>query len=444
MNALTPVNLASHVIVREERDSILLFNGANAGLVSIRKSDYATLTSPGHTLPVGLLELYAWLYANGFFALDAVGLDARLPARNPDKAREAISDGFFDLRSDLSPLHVLWAVTPRCNLRCIYCFPNAYEHSKVFRAPSLESLQCVAEQLVRAKVLKVTISGGECLLIPNTWEVVRRLKNAGIRVTLLSNGTTIDASTIEMIKTHQVSLGISLDAPNEQTNAITRGPGAFRKTVHAIDAAATAGVSIAVLVTVTRHNFPLLDEHLSFLESIGVRCVTLQDLRPFGTKEDYDRHRLTVNQETILNDYLALLKAKHPACLIYPTELLSFSKDTTSGRIMNCPAGDNNGYIDFYGDLYPCTSLPSFKLGNLIGDSSLIELWQRSEAITTLRQLKAMPLDALPECSVCSNRLHCEGGCRGDALFYSGDVLGLPSRCPKRLGLCIGSRAFDR
>ena len=115
---------------------------------------------------------------------------------------------------------------------------------------------------------------------------------------------------------------------------------------------------------------------------------------------------------------------------INTTELLVFHKTELNGNIMPCPAGDNLAYIDFNGDVYPCTSLPSFKLGSLL-ESNITELWQHSYNIKRLRTLKAMKTRDLRACCNCKEANSCDGGCRGDAEFYSGDVLGLPSRCPK-------------
>jgi radical SAM protein with 4Fe4S-binding SPASM domain len=119
--------------------------------------------------------------------------------------------------------------------------------------------------------------------------------------------------------------------------------------------------------------------------------------------------------------------------IINTTELMIFHKPHVNGLIMQCPAGDNFAYIDFYGDLYPCTSLPSFKLGNLLTDSSVKELWQNSKPIKLLRNIKKTPLDNIPICHSCTNKSSCDGGCRGDALFYTDDLFGIPPRCPMEL-----------
>jgi radical SAM protein with 4Fe4S-binding SPASM domain len=99
---------------------------------------------------------------------------------------------------------------------------------------------------------------------------------------------------------------------------------------------------------------------------------------------------------------------------------------------MQCPAGDNFGYIDYQGNFYPCTSLLTFKLGNLT-KAKLTDLWQNSISINLLRKLKSRKKTELINCRNCFNLKNCEGGCRGDALYYNNDIDGLPSRCPQNL-----------
>ncbi len=159
------------------------------------------------------------------------------------------------------------------------------------------------------------------------------------------------------------------------------------------------------------------------MASLGVDSINLQDLRPFGTREIYDRTRLTVGQEHRLQSLFERLRVAYPDMNLETSELFLCWKLKVNGRVMQCPAGDHFAYIDFHGDVYPCTSLPSFKLGNLLQGDSLIDLWQHSAPIKALRQLKSLKLTELAGCSACADEPCCDGGCRGDALFYRGDLL---------------------
>jgi radical SAM protein with 4Fe4S-binding SPASM domain len=419
------------IIAREEDYGVLLYNGDNGGLIQVDREAFERFFSMGITDGEGYEALHDCLFRNGFLE-DSPALPE---PDTPTSDRAAALRGFFDLRSRRSPLNVLWAVTPICNLRCIYCFPDARSNMGRCRPRPLDAMLAVADQVAGAKVLKVILSGGECLLFEGVWDIAERLRGFGLTVTMLSNGAAITERVAERALALSLTFGVSLDGPDDRVNAATRGVGAFEGAVRGISLLIGADVPVAVLVTVTCHNFDHIERLFALLAALGVDSVTLQDLRPFGTREVYDRTRLTADQEKGLRPLFARLRKVYPLMNIETSELFIFSERKTNDLVMQCPAGDHFAYIDFHGDVYPCTSLPSFKLGNVLRGGSLVDLWQRSRSIRALRRLKGLRLSQLTACGECASEPCCEGGCRGDALFYRGDLLGRPSRCPKEMGL---------
>ena len=291
----------------------------------------------------------------------------------------------------------------------------------------------IADKIIEAKTLKITLTGGECLLLKDLWDIIKKLKDAGITVAILTNGISIPKEALQKIKKYELFVGISLDGPTEDINSLTRGLFAFEKTINTLTNLLENFIPTTVMVTVTRHNFSELEKLTELLSKMGVLAITLQDLRPFATKEEYDKLRLTAVQERNLKDILNRLITNFPKIFFSTSELMIFDKQNVNGKMMQCPAGDNFAYIDFYGDLFPCTSLPTFKLGNLLGNYNISELWQNSVSIKILRDIKKLPIENLPECKSCQNKCICDGGCRGDALFYNDNLFGSPSRCPKVL-----------
>jgi len=418
--------LRDRVIVRREEDHWLLYNGDNGALVKVPNDNFARYLS-SEDGDVSERELHCWLLNEGFLpsSHNSNGFRIHEPAE-PIKV-----DGFFDLRSRQSPLNVLWAITPACNLRCIYCFPDATSHAKQFKRPPLEALARIADQIIDAKVFRITLSGGECLLYPQVWELVDKFRAAGLTVVLLSNGGPVTDRVGVRAKVAGVTVGISIDAPEESINMLTRGPGAYLRAINAIKRLIHCDVPVVGVTTVTKHYFQRLETLTSQLEGLGVRAITFQDLKPFGTRAIYDSTRLTADFESALRSTLEGLCSKHPKLVIGTSELLFCLAGKNSGQIMQCPAGDNFAYIDFYGNVFPCTALPTFVLGNLLQGDQLIDLWRNSKAINALRALKQAPFSRLTECRGCPRQSTCDGGCRGDALFYRGDLFGRPSRCQR-------------
>lgn len=426
------VRLSQKLIIREENSDVLLFNKKNGAVISLHRKLFYDIhqngISPSSKSSTELINI----------------LQKNLMLEYPTSINVLMSDSgdhlskypsLFQLHSENNPFIVLWAITSRCNFRCVYCFPDVQSLQNTVAPLTLSEMHNIKQQIIDAKVFQLTFTGGEALLNKNIWEVVPDLYQAGIRLILLSNGTSFGVDTISKIKKFDIVVGISLDGPNEEINAITRGAGWFEKTIHGINKLTFEKVPVAVLVTLTRFNFPVLEQCITFISNLGIKAITIQDLRPFGNKHNYNSMRLTIEQEKSLRPLINKIKIEHPDIDFNLTELFIFPAKnitkTKNNKIMQCPAGSCIAYIDFYGDLYPCTSLPTFKLGNILKNNNITNLWQHSAAIKELRSIKNQTMDCLTGCNACSSQKYCFGGCRGDALFYNNDVYGFASRCPK-------------
>jgi radical SAM protein with 4Fe4S-binding SPASM domain len=425
------VTLDPKIIVRTEKQYYLLYNGENLGLITVSKETFERCITQNNWENQDE-KFQEWLYKNDFLTEKATksadGKNSEVD-EEPPKTEQT----FYELKSEISPLNILWALSPKCNLTCVYCFPDAKTHRSINKSLSTEELGKIADKIVESKALKVTLSGGECLLLKELWGIVKKLKAAGITVAILSNGIRMPDDALKKIKENKLFVGVSLDGPNEAVNSQTRGPLAFKKTISTIKRLLEDFVPTTVMVTVTKHNFCELERIVQLLSDLGVSAITFQDLRPFANKKQYDELRLTAKQEKELKHTLSKLVSSFPKIYFNTSELLIFNRSNLNGNLMQCPAGDNFAYIDFDGNLFPCTSLPTFKLGNLLEENKISKLWQNSESIKLLRRLKESSLSNIPECQTCTNKENCDGGCRGDALFYTDNLLGLPSRCPKAL-----------
>ena len=328
------MQLTQRVITRDEDDGWLLYNGDNGGLIKVTHDAYKRFFVQGSDTGNDYEALYAWLLRHGFLSTRF----ATPPPPNPAVEPAAGFDGFFRLRSERSPMNVLWAVTPACNLRCIYCFPDAVSHAKRFENPPLDALLGVAEEIVNAKVLKVTLSGGECLLLPDVWEIADQLRRAGITVVMLSNGGPVTERVAQRAKALGLIFGISLDGPDEASNSPTRGPRAYNRSIRALQRLVKWDVPVSVIITVTTYNFEYIESLVVQVEDLGVKSVTFQDLRPFGTRDIYDRTRLTADQERKLSSLFTRLYAAHPRMNLQTSELFFCSTKKTNDRIMQCPA----------------------------------------------------------------------------------------------------------
>lgn len=435
MKTLT-IKLSKHILSREEGDHILLYNYKNDAVLKISPELHQTFLAGEIQDTDDFRTALKILYKNGM--LDDKSKNGEF--QNEITSAVGTLSNLFDLKSLYNPFTVLWAITSSCNLKCIYCFPDVQSVQPTFISLPMEKLNRIADQLVEAKIFQLTITGGEAFLEKNIWKIIEKIRKNNIKVVVVSNGTTINKEIVQKVKQFEVIVAVSLDAYNEEINAKTRGKAVFKKIIDGINQLKNANIQVVVLITLTRFNFPYLKELIALVhEKLGIMHVTLQDLKHFGTKADYENLRLTIDQEKALYDQVSHLRQKYPKLFFNVTELFIFPREeykkVKNDKIMQCPAGNNMAYIDFYGDMYPCTNLPMMKLGNVVFGKGITELWRNSKIMRRLRLLKEESLCHISGCDGCSFHDYCDGGCRGDAILSGNGLYGRASRCPKSLGV---------
>jgi pyrroloquinoline quinone biosynthesis protein E len=416
-----PFPLCSKAFLRVEEDVHYLFHGESGAVIELGADPLELLESPD---PEVRGTVHSTLAEQGFIdGEEAAAAASPEPDRrlSRDELRE-IDYRFNSLRSSRAPFFVLWGLAGRCNLRCVYCFPDIINTAPRLGELSTSEALAVARKIVEAAVFEVTLSGGEPLLRGDIFEIAALLREHNLRVSMMSNGTLLTGEHARRAKELDLAVGISIDSMSEEINRITRGAGVVDKVKRAVETLKSHEVESNLVVTVTRHNFDHLDAVFEYARQMQMDSIILQDLRGFGTREIYQQTRLTDAQEDAVPALIDRLEADFPELYVVTLELLMYKR-----RELTCPSGGFSLYINPAGDVFPCNALPTYKMGNAVRDD-LLQLWQRSPAITRLREGKGkMPAT----CAGCDQWTTCQGGCRGDAIFFSGEQDGLPSRCPR-------------
>lgn len=433
------MNLNPKIMLRIESEFGLLYDGNNGNTVTIPLEDAIAFQDNDieYFIRNNRQAVLKKLFDEGFISIsheekNAIG-DGNVSTIKVDDIKKV---NVLLLRSKNSPYKVLWAVTPKCNMKCLYCWPDVASMREQYSGLEVDSLKKIARQLVEAKVCKIIISGGEALLCKHIWEIIEILREGGCTVMMISNGTTINNEVLEKVKDNNVALGISFDSSRDEINSITRRVKIVDRISNVISEILKKGIQMAALITVTKYNFDYIKEHVDYLNSLGVKVIVLQDLKPFGSKENYNDTRLTVDQEKQIPMLMKYLVEKYPNIRFDPTELTYFCncRPNKNETIMSCDAGENGGYIDFYGNFMPCSFLSNLTYGNVL-EENLIDLWCNSKSANKLRELRKIRVDTLSCCKKCPKIKSCDGGCRADALLETGDFFGASSRCPRNIGI---------
>ena len=112
------------------------------------------------------------------------------------------------------PLLAHLVITRRCNLSCTYCI----EYDKVSDPVSLDILKLRVEALAKLKTKIITVTGGEPLLHPDVFEIIKHIRSRGFITTLITNGILLTREKIERLNNaglQELQMSIDSIEPSE-------------------------------------------------------------------------------------------------------------------------------------------------------------------------------------------------------------------------------------
>lgn len=108
-------------------------------------------------------------------------------------------------------LHIL----ETCNFKCRQCF-SKFGTEKLLPVKDWEKIvdNCIAG----ADVTVFNIAGGEPMLYPGLVELVKYIRNKGVKISLITNGSLMDEEWIKNYAGLYETIGFSVDSLNDETN----------------------------------------------------------------------------------------------------------------------------------------------------------------------------------------------------------------------------------
>jgi MoaA/NifB/PqqE/SkfB family radical SAM enzyme len=180
------------------------------------------------------------------------------------------------------PWYVIWEVNTTCDLRCQICYLPHFRSPGVVAARAQE----IADQIMEAGALSVTLLGGEFLLRSDAEELVSRLRAHELHVKVVTNGhllTRTRARALALAGLNQVE--VSFDGVSPESHDRSRGPGSFARAMSGLAAARAAGIPRAGIVfTVHDQNQGELEQLGAFLDQAGANECYLSLFRRTGER----------------------------------------------------------------------------------------------------------------------------------------------------------------
>jgi len=358
------------------------------------------------------------------------------------------------LNFDQRPMLVFWEVTRACQLACKHCRASATMDPLPGELTTAEGFTLIDQVAGFGRPFPILVlTGGDCLLRPDLFELVEHANGLGVPVALSPSVTpSLTPAMIDRMVTSGVkAVSLSLDGALPATHDGVRGiPGHFEDTIKAITALSAAGLTVQVNTTVMRANLDELANvadlisragahiwEVFFLVQVG-RGVATDAISPAEHEDvchflyDASQHGFIVRtvEAPFFRRVVASRREGEPAPTTDLYKAMSARLETLLGPAVGKPRAqtastrDGKGilFVAHDGEVNPAGFLP-MPLGN-VRDAPIANIY-RDDPL--LRQIRAAEFTG--RCGVCEYADLC-GGSRARAYAASGDPLGEDSACP--------------
>lgn len=288
-------------------------------------------------------------------------------------------------------------ITQRCNLNCRFCYSKCILRNHL-ADPSLVDLKRAIDLLAIWKATHLVISGGEPFLRDDLPEVILYAKETGIdEITLVTNGTLIEQSTLVPFASTVNKIAISFDGWSPTSPAWLRGEQRFEILKQKLELVSRLGIKPHIIVTLHHKNVDDVSAYRALAANLGASLSFSLLLTQ------------TANDFMLSEEELAALGRE---------EIANASQPSLSCR-KTCGAGVTSLSIDADGNVYPCHMLhqPEFAMGNAFTDTMECILCSN-----VARQFKSLDSRAFDNCQSCRHRPICGGGCRARAFYSRGSL----------------------
>jgi radical SAM protein with 4Fe4S-binding SPASM domain len=200
-------------------------------------------------------------------------------------------------------------LTNACDLACAHCYRDVDRIDQLTPAQVLSVCDCLP-------VRSVNLGTGENGLHPEYAAIVGSLAARGVKLSLTSNGYTVEQSSDDTLRAFQ-EVEVSIDFPRESEQDAFRGAGNWKRVMAAIERAHRLGITVTVLSVMMKTNYRRLAEiaAVAFAAGANYRVNVYQPVKTDAFTLSYEEFwdgfrrllgatRLVSTSEPILNAML--------------------------------------------------------------------------------------------------------------------------------------------
>lgn len=324
--------------------------------------------------------------------------------------------------------------TDLCNANCSYCYVPAKirKNGHSMTEKELKFILTKISKYFKGKKKKpvIVFHASEPLLVKEIlFKMISEFKEKfyfGIQ----TNAILLEKEDVEFIKKNKVSIGISLDAPDEITNNRLRpalqDKGNFRKANLALEWFKGYN-GLNVITTITKFNVTKLPALVKFLHEKGVECVLINPMR----LTQKNARNLVPDDKTMSKFFIRAINqaikcsinSKHKIIIGNFANTIIGIIAPVARRLMcdisPCGGGRCFFTITAKGEMIPCgefIGLNGFSGGNIFNNS----IYSAMES-NSFRKIRSRFVEKVPECNLCIFRNICGSPCPAE-LYALGNM----------------------
>lgn len=280
------------------------------------------------------------------------------------------------------PFKVYFEITHNCNLRCRHCYIQETVRMQENVFLDKEVILRTLDELEEMGTHEIVITGGECMLHNDFFEIINHICMLGMKLILLTNGNLINREFIEKVNDYPIAdIRISIYGKESTHDEMTCVKGSYQKSVDALKMLRQEkGIGTATIL-VTKDNFGELDELTRMFKDYGIEYDFNAFI--FPTMEQ-DMSPTNFRIENVITEFV--------------------NKYVINCSGSKCAAGISRFRVDPHGNVSPCDLLKHEKLGNIY-EKKIGEIIASEERSAWLEKLEKI-LNS-NECSKCGDKKFC-------------------------------------
>lgn len=333
---------------------------------------------------------------------------------------------------------VILKLTTRCNLSCVYCSEPHRDTGCTVDDRVLGRFIEVIQSL-RPRRLDILMTGGEVLSIPESRlaDIFVRLSALKgtlnhVRLNLQTNGTLITPSICDLLRRHEVKIGVSIDLPRDvhDTARVTSRGGTWKDVTAGIRMLKRENLNFGILTVMSAQNAGRLQSVYSGMKRLGCGNAKFIVYSPSGVgKQVGERYSVGLSLGKVMTKLFDLWASDDSDFRLHP--YVSVVRGLLTGSCGLCEYSANTCSHIFAiaadGTILPCAraeAIPGLQFGSILDGHARAHIMRamlcKQERSAYLRRRN---------CKGCEFFAICSGGCFIEAVIQNGEAYSRTPQC---------------